>query len=80
MHKRKQRKKISEKCLRNEKGYAIIAYANARHGCCEGKLHIWGRSSAGRAPHWQCGGHRFDPDRLHHIERLQTKSSQSFIF
>ena len=43
-----------------------------------GKLHIWGRSSAGRAPHWQCGGHRFDPDRLHHIERLQTKSLQSF--
>ena len=34
----------------------------------------------GRAPHWQCGGHRFDPDRLHHIERLQTKSLQSFIF
>ena len=35
MHKRKQRKKFSEKCLRNEKGYAIIAYAKARHGCRE---------------------------------------------
>src|SRR5947209_1250101 len=27
---------------------------------------IWGRSSAGRAPALQAGGHRFDPDRLHH--------------
>jgi hypothetical protein len=26
----------------------------------------WGRSSAGRAPALQAGGHRFDPDRLHH--------------
>jgi hypothetical protein len=25
----------------------------------------WGRSSAGRAPALQAGGHRFDPDRLH---------------
>lgn len=35
MHKRKRAKNFSEKCLRNEKGYAIIAYANARHGCRE---------------------------------------------
>jgi hypothetical protein len=27
---------------------------------------IRGRSSAGRAPALQAGGHRFDPDRLHH--------------
>ena len=26
---------------------------------------IRARSSAGRAPHWQCGGRRFDPDRVH---------------
>ncbi len=26
---------------------------------------LWGRSSAGRAPALQAGGHRFDPDRLH---------------
>ena len=26
---------------------------------------IWGRSSAGRAPALQAGGHRFDPVRLH---------------
>ncbi len=24
----------------------------------------WGRSSAGRTPHWQCGGHGFEPRRL----------------
>src|SRR6188768_2573066 len=29
----------------------------------------WGLSSAGRAPDWQSGGHRFDPDRLHEISR-----------
>ncbi len=28
-------------------------------------LPSWGRSSAGRAPALQAGGHRFDPDRLH---------------
>ena len=32
----------------------------------------WGRSSAGRAPALQAGGHRFDPDRLHH-RRLRCK-------
>lgn len=37
----------------------------------ENKIYLRGRSSAGRAPHWQCGGHRFDPDRLHHIKDLQ---------
>jgi hypothetical protein len=26
---------------------------------------VWGRSSAGRAPALQAGGHRFDPGRLH---------------
>ena len=30
---------------------------------------IWGYSSAGRAPALQAGGHRFDPDYLHHLER-----------
>ena len=29
----------------------------------------WGYSSAGRAPALQAGGHRFDPDYLHHLER-----------
>jgi hypothetical protein len=33
---------------------------------------VWGRSSAGRAPALQAGGHRFDPGRLHH-PRLQSK-------
>src|ERR1700751_803356 len=32
----------------------------------------WGRSSAGRAPALQAGGHRFDPDRLHQ-RRLHSK-------
>jgi hypothetical protein len=32
----------------------------------------WGRSSAGRAPALQAGGHRFDPGRLHH-RRLPGK-------
>ena len=27
---------------------------------------IWGYSSAGRAPALQAGGHRFEPDYLHH--------------
>ena len=25
----------------------------------------WGRSSVGRAPHWQCGGQEFESPRLH---------------
>ncbi len=31
-----------------------------------GPSDFWGLSSAGRAPALQAGGHRFDPDRLHH--------------
>ena len=33
----------------------------------------WGISSVGRAPHWQCGGQRFEPAMLH-----QDKSSDLF--
>ncbi len=25
----------------------------------------WGISAAGSAPHWQCGGHGFEPHMLH---------------
>jgi hypothetical protein len=32
---------------------------------CRRVFQSWGRSSAGRAPALQAGGHRFDPDRLH---------------
>jgi hypothetical protein len=35
----------------------------------------WGRSSAGRAPALQAGGHRFDPDRLHH-PRLSSNEAK----
>ena len=31
---------------------------------------IWGISSVGRAPALQAGGHRFDPDMLHHTLML----------
>ncbi len=30
----------------------------------------WGVSSAGRAPALQAGGHRFDPDTLHHFLQI----------
>ena len=33
----------------------------------EGRQAIRGYSSAGRAPALQAGGHRFDPDYLHHM-------------
>lgn len=29
---------------------------------------MWAFSSAGRAPPWHGGGHRFDPDKVHQIE------------
>ena len=29
--------------------------------------HTWGFSSVGRAPALHAGGHRFDPDKLHHL-------------
>ena len=34
---------------------------------------IWGYSSAGRAPALQAGGHRFDPDYLHHERQAQIE-------
>ena len=33
-----------------------------------------GLSSAGRAPALQAGGHRFDPDRLHHSRRFAASN------
>lgn len=36
----------------------------------------WGRSSAGRAPHWQCGGQGFDPPRLHQIPLFRVVLSR----
>ena len=32
-----------------------------------------GYSSAGRAPALQAGGHRFEPDYLHHVKTIQWK-------
>ena len=34
----------------------------------------------GRVPHWQCGGHRFDPDRLHHTKRTASYIACSPFF
>ena len=42
--------------------------------CCQ-VFQGWGRSSAGRAPALQAGGHRFDPDRLHHRRLLGKRRS-----
>ena len=33
---------------------------------------LWGVSSAGRAPALHAGGHRFDPDTLHHDNNSRT--------
>ena len=38
---------------------------------------VWGYSSAGRAPALQAGGHRFEPDYLHHSLSLERESEQS---
>ena len=38
---------------------------------------IRGRSSAGRAPALQAGGHRFDPGRLHHQEPVRAQPEQN---
>jgi hypothetical protein len=38
-----------------------------------GGFHCWGHSSAGRAPALQAGGHRFDPDCLHHRRLLRKR-------
>ena len=35
---------------------------------------IWGCSSAGRAPALHAGGHRFDPDTLHHDNILKDSN------
>ena len=38
---------------------------------------VGGLSSAGRAPALQAGGHRFDPDRLHHFDTPEMKTPNS---
>jgi hypothetical protein len=43
---------------------------NAQSGRCTSlEAFIRGHSSAGRAPALQAGGHRFDPDWLHHAAK-----------
>ena len=39
---------------------------------------VWGRSSAGRAPALQAGGHRFEPVRLHQYFRLMARCAISY--
>ena len=41
----------------------------------------WGISSVGRAPHWQCGGQRFEPAMLHQngMQKMHTVFSFSFF-
>ena len=41
--------------------------------------HTWGFSSVGRAPALHAGGHRFDPDKLHHLYIEELLSSSFFI-
>ena len=40
---------------------------------------VGGLSSAGRAPALQAGGHRFDPDRLHHFDTPEMKTTYSAV-
>ncbi len=39
----------------------------------------WGISSAGRAPHWQCGGQRFDPAMLHQSRTFKKRFGFFFL-
>ena len=73
--KAKKIKKNAEKTLTKKCGFANINKRSARTGTFKTKIRrsacapysfIWGYSSAGRAPALQAGGHRFDPDYLHH--------------
>ena len=34
-------------------------------------LYYWALSLVGRAPHLQCGGHRFESDRVHGLWQLR---------
>ena len=40
----------------------------------------WGLSSAGRAPALQAGGHRFDPDTLHHSPHRFDREAHHVCF
>jgi len=40
---------------------------------------VGGLSSAGRAPALQAGGHRFDPDRLHHATSATEDEENSLV-
>ena len=40
--------------------------------------HSWAFSSAGRAPPWHGGGHRFDPDKVHQFIHKSTPTGVLF--
>ena len=41
---------------------------------------MWAFSSAGRAPPWHGGGHRFDPDKVHQLKHIGRQSPAFFVF
>ena len=40
----------------------------------------WGRSSVGRALHWQCRGHGFESHRLHSKNAVNIRVCGVFLF
>ncbi len=38
---------------------------------------LWGRSSVGRALEWHSRGRRFDPDRLHFVFQVLSRSLET---
>ena len=40
---------------------------------------MWAFSSAGRAPPWHGGGHRFDPDKVHQLKHMGRQSPAFFV-
>ncbi len=44
----------------------------------QSKVHLWGRSSIGRAPALQAGGRGFDTLRLHQVTGTQCKGSNPY--
>ena len=58
--------------LGSSAGRSGLVEAPARLGARPGPPPAGGVSSAGRAPALQAGGHRFDPDTLHHPSIMPT--------
>jgi hypothetical protein len=65
--------------IRHQGPEVRVRFSKPELGFLTSLTSVRGRSSAGRAPALQAGGHRFDPVRLHHPTLLRALAGRPLL-